>query len=443
MRRLLFPLLFSTALLDCQSYEFRHITRVSVEVDTISTAIAASPGAAYIMIVQDTSGSMCEPINHDAGLATMGSGANDCAADQAADSKAGIVASSMQQVLDKLNPKVNIFNMGLFALPDRLDPDAGSCSAASEPIIAIDNAATTIPKIVSWYQGMVNIIGGGTPTAQTLLNAATDPALASTADPKARKYVLLITDGLPNCDDKNPCEFPNISGPAYLWTDGQGHGCESPSYQHLFAKIHAEPLDDAGQPFAEPPAECQCSQGSCPDPIGDAGGNIGAQCCVVDPELLTPGSPSLAFGAEQCLDSSGTIDAVQYLANDAGITTYVIGMGFDYTNPTILNEIAQAGDPRNSDAGYYQASDPTSLFNAINTIIQNAIPRCDFTLSGSVPANPALIQVKLDGTTLLLDDPNGFSYDADAGEIDLLGSACKTATDGNGNDLSVSLIAQP
>jgi hypothetical protein len=129
--------------------------------------------------------------------------------------------------------------------------------------------------------------------------------------------------------------------------------------------------------------------------------------------------------------------------SDAGITTYVIGMGFDYTNPIILNEIAQAGDPKNSDAGYYQASDPASLYNAINTIIQNAIPRCNFTLNGSLPANPALIQVDLGGVTLVLNDPNGFTYDADAGEIDLIGSACATATDGDANQLSVSLVAQP
>jgi hypothetical protein len=43
----------------------------------------------------------------------------------------------------------------------------------------------------------------------------------------------------------------------------------------------------------------------------------------------------------------------------------------------------------------------------------------------------------------VLNDPNGFTYDADAGEIDLIGSACATATDGDANQLSVSLVAQP
>ena len=442
MRRLLVPLLFSTALVDCQSYDFRHITPVSVEVDTLSTTIAASPGTAYIMIVQDISGSMCEPINHDAGLATTGLGANDCAADQEDDSKAGIVAGSMQQVLDKLNPKINAFDMGLFAFPDTAAGDGGnSCGVATDAVFPIDDAQTSIPKIVTWYQTMPNIIGGGTPTAPSLLSAAKDPLLVSPPDPRGRRYVLLITDGLPNCDDKNPCVLDS-SAPQYHWTDDAGHGCESPSFQHANAARLGETLNDAGQPFAEPPAECQCSQGSCPDPIGDGGGNIGLQCCVVDPYLLVPGNPSLAVGADQCLDSAGTISAVQQLA-DAGITTYVIGMGFDYTNPLVLNEIAQAGDPNNSDAGYYQASDPTSLYAAINTIIQNAIPRCDFTLNGALPADPALIQVKLNGMALLLNDSNGFAYDADAGEIDLLGTACSTAKDGDSNQLAVSLVAQP
>ncbi len=131
---------------------------------------------------------------------------------------------------------------------------------------------------------------------------------------------------------------------------------------------------------------------------------------------------------------------------DAGIVTYVIGMGFDYTNPAVLDQMAKAGDPKNPDAGYFQASDPTSLYQAINTIIQNAIPRCDFTLQGSLPADPSLVEVTLTGDDagpLVYGDPNGFTVDADAGEIDLLGAACAVATDGNAHQLAISLIAKP
>jgi len=112
------------------------------------------------MIVQDTSGSMCEPINHDAGIATDGGGAGDCAANIADESKAGIVAVSMQQVLDKLNPKVNIFYMGLYGFPNVTGPDgARQLRRLGGPVFPIGKAQDTIPQIVTWYQGMPNKIG--------------------------------------------------------------------------------------------------------------------------------------------------------------------------------------------------------------------------------------------------------------------------------------------
>ena len=435
MRRILFvPLLLAA----CQSYDFRHITAVPVTLVTKRVDIKSSPLTPNIMIVQDTSGSMCEPIAANVALTDGGFGAGDCAYD-VSQSKAGLVATNLQKVLTALDPTNNTFNLGLLSFPSGAVNDAGAsdaCGVETTPLFPIANAVTSIPQISAWYANMVSIIKGGTPTAASLQAAASDPSLKNT-DPRAQNYIILITDGLPNCNDKNPCVLDPANN---LWTDGQGHGCESPTYEQAFAASYGEPVGNA-----QPPPQCQCSIGSCPDPDG---GSVGVTCCTVDPEILTHDSNymlEIQYGSRECLDQDNSVNTVAQLYA-SNIKTYVIGLGYDFvglSGQVVLTKMAQAGAGGQLDAGYFPADNEAQLYSAINGIIQGITIACTYSLD-AVPANPRLIEVQIDSDPYLTLDnqSNGFVYDSVANTVSLVGSACAKAKDGLPHHLTIKALSQ-
>ena len=90
-----------------------------------------------------------------------------------------------------------------------------------------------------------------------------------------------------------------------------------------------------------------------------------------------------------------------------GITTYVVGMGMDFNNTSVLDAMAQAGGT----GAAYQAGSPAALLAAIQSIIGSALSSCNITLTPP-PASPELIEVTIDGAAPLTlnDATNGFTY---------------------------------
>src|SRR5450432_360743 len=103
----------------CQSYKFREVLPVPVAISHSNATIAANPGTPYFMILQDTSYSMCEPIEQGSPLVTApdaGEATGYCAA-QRSSSKMGITATAMRTVLSGLDPKAYPFFLGLTQFP--------------------------------------------------------------------------------------------------------------------------------------------------------------------------------------------------------------------------------------------------------------------------------------------------------------------------------------
>lgn len=436
MRRLILPLAVLAAALACQNYEFRHITPTPVTIIKKSYPISAAPGTPYIMIVQDMSGSMCEPISNDAGVADSGPGAGDCAADPA-QSKIGLVATNLSKVLNQLPDGVdggNPFFIGLTAFPGTVLPDAGlavaGCAPPSGAIFPIGPAPVTIPKIDGWYATAAGTEGGGTPTAAALLEAGKDPSLQLQGG-NIRKYILLLTDGLPNCNLLAPCVINSQP-----WSDGVPRGCASPD--GLAASEPNFPMN----PLPTPAAGCTCSYGSCPSPTGLGSQN---QCCFADPSTSAPGQLTYEVAAAQCLDGPNTVGVAGSLFNQ-GVTTFVIGMGEDFTDFSLLDQIAQAGQG-SPDAGHLQADNEAQLFAAIDSILVSITSQCTYFLD-SAPADPELIEVNLDGTALKYNDPNGFAYatatnsGASTYAVTLQGTACSTVQDGKQHSLDITALGK-
>jgi hypothetical protein len=415
----------------CQSYKFREVLPVPVAISHSEATIAANPGTPYFMILQDTSYSMCEPIQQGDPLVTApdaGEATAYCAADRSR-SKMGITAEAMNAVLAGLDPKAYPFYVGLTQFPD---PMLAGCSVGSTPVVPIGDARTTLPQIGQFYQSIVSHETGGTPVAAALKGPVKDSLASRTGN--VRLYVLLLTDGLPNCNDYHPCVW-NAS--TYAWSDGLAHGCESPNY---LAQFYTPP--DGG--IAEPPAACVCAQGNCPDPSGPSAANT---CCPANP-LQTNNQGQFdnqATAAGECLDDENTIATIRDL-NAQGITTFVVGMGFDYSNGSVLDRMAQAGQGQlgNPAITHYQANNGAQLLAALQEIIYNSLRACLYKLDRA-PEDPRLIDVTLDSQTLTLGDPNGFDYVApDGGDaaIQLLGKACDLLQDGKPHDLSIVSVAQ-
>jgi hypothetical protein len=271
------------------------------------------------MIVQDLSGSMCQPINSTSPggtscLATEGKvtagycsncfpGVGTCIDPVNCASQMGQASTALTAVLTDIHPTTGQLNLGLAAFPASGDTLCGLGTIR----VPIGDAVTTLPQIVAFYQSAEP--SGGAPMAATLAVAAQDPALTN-PNPAVKKIILLVTNGWPNCASTSPCTTEP-------WSNGQVYACASP------AEVAATGVQ------AMPPPDCSCSFGTC------ATTATPADCC--------PATPSVN-AAFYCLDDQATADELGNLYYAQNITTYVVDVGIGYgTNATVLNELAQAG----------------------------------------------------------------------------------------------------
>jgi hypothetical protein len=424
MRRLSIIASFATAaaaLGGCQGYKFKQVSAQPVQVVNQQVTVGAKEKPPDIMIVQDLSGSMCEPIqltapnNGPSCLATTGSnmgycsvcspGGGSCADPTDCASKIQLVATSMSSILSGLKPAPGQLNIGLTTFGGA---NQTGCNTGSVQVPVAD-AVTTIPEITQFYASAGP--GGGTPTSATLAVAATDPTLTN-PDPTARKFILLVTDGLPNCDQTSPC----MTEP---WSNGQVYGCAST------AEVAATLSTGTATPT--PPADCVCSFGSCPN-VNDT-----SLCCPL-PDTVGP-----VQAPWYCLDDVGTEGEIAKLYSSQNITTYVVGMGYDYgSNSSVLDAMAAAG---HGNPTAFQASTPAALQMALSSLIQQVVATCNYTLDAA-PVNAGLITVTLNGVELVAGDPNGYTFTPPTG-LTINGSSCVALTNQNGTaeNLQITAIA--
>ena len=153
--------------------------------------------------------------------------------------------------------------------------------------------------------------------------------------------------------------------------------------------------------------------------------------------------PQTAVGTAEepwyCLDDVNTEAEIASLYAKQNITTYVVGMGYDYgSNVSVLNAMAAAGHG-NSTA--FQANTPAALQSAITGLIQTVSATCSYTLEAE-PVNPALITVTLNNVELVEGDPNGYTYTPPT-SLSINGSSCTALTNQNGTaeNLQITAIA--
>jgi hypothetical protein len=152
--------------------------------------------------------------------------------------------------------------------------------------------------------------------------------------------------------------------------------------------------------------------------------------------LATDGEPDTC---EQLDPQNGQDDAVAAArrAFEAGIRTFVIGLGEDSVSHRHLQDMANAGAGRSGPelgAIFWEASDTAGLRAALDEIVRTEVA-CTPVLDRAIVVERACGgEVLLNGRTLPCDDPNGWRA-IDPTHIQLVGAACRELTDTRGSTL--------
>jgi hypothetical protein len=264
----------------------------------------------------------------------------DRSGSMAENNKWGKVRLVVAQILRGLGPRAN-FGATVFPGFD----DGVSCSAPREvlPISPGDppgaqDGPTTKKLLTATQSGP----SGGTPTAQALNGVL--PLLRSA---KGKTFVILATDGGPNCNTAASCGT------------------------------------DQCQPNIESAAGCTPSGPNCCEPPNGV--------------------------REACLDSAATTNAVAAL-KAAGIPVYVIGLPGTAAYAALLDKLAVTGGTALPASPKYYKIDSTSdnvLLTALKKIAAQIVATCEFKLK-ETPAQANQVNVYLDEVVLPKDPVNGW-----------------------------------
>jgi len=285
------------------------------------------------------------------------------------DNKWGKVRQVVAQIVRGLGPRAN-FGATLFPGFD----DSAACTPAVEalPITPGDPPGAadgpTTKKLLTATQSAPS---GGTPTAEALRGVL--PKLRAA---KGKTFVILATDGGPNCN--------------------AGASCTS--------------------------ATCQ------PNIDGVQGCSLGGPSCCDPPNGYR----------ESCLDSAATLSAVAAL-KAAGIPVYIVGLpgtsAPQYAN--LLDELAVAGGTAQpASPKYYRVdtANETVLLTALKKISAKIVATCEVKLT-ETPAQANQVNVYLDELVLPKDPVNGWKIEGPT--VTLLGDACTKVLSGDILDVRI------
>jgi hypothetical protein len=307
--------------------------------DCVDTPLFGEPPSIYFVL--DRSGSMVE------------------------DNKWDQVRVVVAQILRGLGPRANF---GATVFPGF---EQASCALAKEilPISPGDPPGADGPTTTTLLTATAGSPYGGTPTAQALRSVA-----QSLSKVQGKRYVILATDGGPNCNTTASCT---------------SEGC---------------------MPNIESAAGCV------------PGGN---NCCV----------PPAGF-LESCLDSAATNSAVLALQS-SGIPVYVVGLPGTATYGTLLDQLAASGGTALPGSPKYYKVDKSgtnTLLPALKKIAAKIVATCEFKLK-EPPKAPNLVNVYLDEVILPKDPANGWKIEGET--VTLLGAACSKVLAGDVLDVRI------
>jgi hypothetical protein len=278
------------------------------------------------------------------------------------DDKWTATKAALRTALDR-SKSVLAFGLELFPVPRECEMPEGS-----EMDVTVHAGSTSVPKIMDRLNKVLP--GGGTPTARALERALEYFTAGEGAALEGDRYVLLATDGGPNCNQVSDCEVD----------------------------------------------ECTVNlDGQCPEQV--------TNCC--DPAEAGEGSQV------GCLDEAGTLEEIEALAA-AGIPTFVVGIPGSEEYAASLDRMAEAGGAVNPGAppSYFAVSASGgvgALAEVLTSITTKLITTCRFQLESDPPELERL-NVEVDGETVPQAGADGWEIDISTSPptIEVKGATCET-----------------
>ncbi|WP_375765851.1 adventurous gliding motility lipoprotein CglB [Archangium gephyra] len=198
----------------CQTYDFEPVEPLAISQTTETRSIEARARKPNLMLLVDTSGSMTDPVNPS--LPACNPGGVRCGDSRPCDTNVCPTRwSELQAAMqDFLSTSGTIARMGLATYPS--DSSCGSTTKIriSLPEADTDDDATLAAKAqevkneilsIKNYSATGTMPQGGTPTSKSL------QFVGSALETDREDLVLLLTDGLPNCNDTFAPAYPNTA----------------------------------------------------------------------------------------------------------------------------------------------------------------------------------------------------------------------------------------
>ena len=267
------------------------------------------------------------------------------------------------------------------------NPCAGNCcsvpTGGAAINVPIEAGSTAVDKIITAVSA--SSPGGATPTAEALKRALDYFTTGAGKDLKGDKYVILATDGGPNCNAALTCDAAHC-------TKNLDGFCSTP-------------MSDAGVDDA------------------DATDSAVRNCCDT-----TAGGSKI-----DCVDDGSVIAQLNALKT-AGVKTFVIGIPGSEAYNGFLDTFAEAGgiSSPSTPPKYFAvgaAGDVGGLEATFDLITGSLITTCKLVLT-SEPADPNKLNVFVDGKEIPQGGPDGWDLDTTTHPptITLKGATCGAMT---------------
>ena len=392
----------------CQTYDFERVVPLFVAQTTDKTIVASRRLKPNVMLLVDNSGSMLSPVNpadpdcmvtNTFGLRVLCGSASAVCPTATCPTRTSELKSAMGTFLMNSG---TIARLGLTVFPARdtaangvLGCDPSSDLAVQLPVPTPTDTGTEAALNATAQQANMKIqqLGpqGGTPTAASLEFLGTYAGLTESSadrDDFRDDFVLLLTDGLPNCNGTNANN---------VCTGG-------------------------------PAAACDCTTGQ--------GG-----CSGTD--------PMRGLCSKGCLDRDFTVQKVKEL-RQKGIKTIVVGFGAELSagsGPAVLDAMAREGgfpracpDATDAECGgaagscnattkqcatsFFQAANGVELATALRKISEGfVVTPCEYLLKAK-PSDERYLTVLIDEVSTVAS-PATFSYDFNANRVTFVGTLCE------------------
>lgn len=313
---------------------------------------------------------------------------------------------------------------GLTTFPD--STKEGGCGAPSSTLVPLPPTTPNDEGTDDALRAQADLIrnavdagkpGGGTPTAAALAYVGNglwfDGGNTFDGSDFRSRFILLVTDGLPNCNQNNPNNL-----------------CASRNSQFADFRRSDTAYLDAGADIKALFDKCDCQNGTTYKCLFDDACNSG------------------------CLDEEAAVTQVSALRkvnnspSGQGIKTIVVGFGSDTVGGSaarVLQRMAQAGGfqracPGATDAEcgagdtcnvenltckrqFYQVSNGNELATALTNIIATLPKPCQFVLDAQ-PTDPRYISVQV-GEQEVLPGPSTWTYEGGIVTWDPKSQVCK------------------